>query len=323
MEQPEMENPTLGTWRRGTCEQHGDFVSKYRGLGDWTDCPRCLERDATCEKHGTFVSKHLWPKEMNAHWSRCQKCEEERRLKDQETDKRRMHEELIASLVRAACIPGRFYLKTLADYKATIAGERDALSVAKNYGEEFADHLAAGRCLVFCGSPGTGKTHLACAIAKSVAQSGRSTRYFTVQELIRSIRATWQPGSRESEDTVLRRLQKLDFLVLDEVGVQFGTEAERTQLTEVMDMRYRAMKPTLVVSNCTRSELKKYLGERIADRLQENDGKVVIFDWPSRRGTHGSGPLPCNLKEKQSGLSLAERVRREHAEMEAEGAGRK
>jgi DNA replication protein DnaC len=195
--------------------------------------------------------------------------------------------------------------------------------VAKNYVEEFADHLAAGRCLVFCGSPGTGKTHLACAIAKSVAQSGRSTRYFTVQELIRSIRATWQPGSRESEDTVLRRLQKLDFLVLDEVGVQFGTEAERTQLTEVMDMRYRAMKPTLVVSNCTRSELKKYLGERIADRLQENDGKVVIFDWPSRRGTHGSGPLPCNLKEKQSGLSLAERVRREHAEMEAEGAGRK
>jgi DNA replication protein DnaC len=258
-----------------------------------------------------FVSKHLWPKEPYAHWSRCQKCEEERRRKDQETEKQRMHEEHIASLVRAACIPDRFFPKTLDDYKATTAGERDALSVAKNYGEEFADHLAAARCLVFCGSPGTGKTHLACAIAKSVAQSGRSTRYFTVQELIRSIRATWQPGRLDSEETVLRRLRELDLLVLDEVGVQFGTEAERTQLTEVMDMRYRAMKPTLVVSNCTRSELKKYLGERIADRLRENDGKVVIFDWPSRRGTHGSGPLPRNLKEIQSGLDVYERTMRD------------
>jgi DNA replication protein DnaC len=218
---------------------------------------------------------------------------------------------VIASLVRAACIPDRFFLKTLAHYKATTDGERVALSVAKNYVEEFADHLAAARCLVFCGSPGTGKTHLACAIAKSLAQSGRSTRYFTVQELIRSIRDTWQPGSRESETTVLRSLRGLNLLVLDEVGVQSGTDAEIRQLTEVMDMRYRAMKPTLVVSNCTRSELKKYLGERIADRLRENGGKVVIFDWPSRRGTHGSGPLPCNLKEKQSGLDAHERTMRD------------
>src|SRR6266853_1470691 len=102
MEQPEIENPTLGAWRGGTCE-----------------------------KHGMFVSKHLWPKEPYAHWSRCQKCEEERRRKDQETEKQRMHEEHIASLVRAARIPDRFFLKTLADYEATTAGERDALSVAK------------------------------------------------------------------------------------------------------------------------------------------------------------------------------------------------
>jgi nucleoside-diphosphate-sugar epimerase len=83
------------------------------------------------------------------------------------------------------------------------------------------------------------------------------------------------------------------------------------------------MRPTLLASNCTKDELKGFLGDRIVDRLRENGGKVLIFDWPSRRGTHGSDPLPCNLKEKQSGLSLAERVRREHAEMEAEGAGRK
>jgi IstB-like ATP binding protein len=165
----------------------------------------------------------------------------------------------------------------------TTDGERRALLAAKDYVESFADHLAAGRSLVFCGSPGTGKTHLACAIIKSLAESGRRTRYFTVRELIRSIRATWQEDAPESEETVLRRLRELDLLVLDEVGVQFCKDAELTQLTEVMDLRYRDMKPTLVVSNCTGDELKKYLGDRIVDRLRENGGKVAIFDWPSRR----------------------------------------
>ena len=311
MELTEIKNPTFGACRGGMCEKHGAFVSKCGGFGEWTDCPRCLERDVTCEKHGTFVSEHLFPSETYACWTRCQKCAEEERLKSQETQKRQMREQHIASLVRAASIPDRFYPKTLADYKTTTDGERVALSVAKNYVEEFADHLAAARCLVFCGCLGTGKTHLACAIAKSLAQSGRPTRYFTVQELIRSLRATWgRPTSEasETESRLLQRLGALELLVLDEVGVQFGTEAERTQLTEVMDLRYRDMKPTLVVSNCERDELKKYLGDRIVDRLRENGGKFVIFDWPSRRGTHGSGPVPCNLEEAQSGLSLVERT---------------
>jgi DNA replication protein DnaC len=283
MEEQEISNPTIGAWRGGTCEKHGAFVSKYGGFGKWTDCPRCLERDATCEKHGTFVSKHVWPDEIYAHWSRCQKCEEENKREEEERRKREMQARFIASRVEAACIPDRFFLKTLADYKTTTDGERSALSVAMNYVKEFPDHLAAGRCLVFFGSPGTGKTHLACAIAKSLAESGRRTRYFTVKELIRSIRATWQEDAPESEETVLRRLRELDLLVLDEVGVQFCKDAELVQLTEVIDLRYRDVKPTLVVSNYTRDELKKYLGDRIVDRLRDKGGKFVILDWPSWR----------------------------------------
>jgi DNA replication protein DnaC len=278
-----------------TCEKHGAFISRHLRLSSersqWTECPKCLERAATCEKHGAFVSKTLTVR--SGYWSSCPTCraeerkrEEEARRQYQEREKREDRDRFIASLVRAACIPDRFFLKTLADYKTTTEGERVALSVANNYVEEFADHLAAARCMVFCGSPGTGKTHLACAIAKSLAQSGRPTRYFTVQELIRSLRATWgrpTPEASETEAGLLRRLRALELLVLDEVGVQFGTEAERTQLTEVIDLRYRDMKPTLVVSNCEREELKKYLGDRIVDRLRENGGKFVIFDWPSRR----------------------------------------
>lgn len=121
------------------------------------------------------------------------------------------------------------------------------------------------------------------AIAHGLARRGRSTRYLTVAELIRLIRDTWQRNSFSTTAEVLRRLRELDLLVLDEVGVQFGTEAELTQLTEVMDVRYRDTKPTLVISNCAIGDLKRYLGDRIVDRLMENGGKIVIFNWPSRR----------------------------------------
>jgi DNA replication protein DnaC len=192
-------------------------------------------------------------------------------------------------------IPLRFKTKTLADYHVTSDGEESALSTARSYVENFADHLAAGRCLIFCGRPGTGKTHLACAIAKSLIQKEQTVSYVTVAEVIRTIRDTWHRDSRETTNSVLQRLRAFDLLVLDEVGVQFGSDGELTQLTEVLDLRYRDVRPTLVVSNCKADELKQYLGDRGYDRLRENGGKVVVFDWPSRRGL-----CPSSVVERKS-----------------------
>lgn len=190
-------------------------------------------------------------------------------------------------LVKAAQIPLRFRGKGFDDHEAGNNGQRFALSVARDYAQAFRDHLTAGRCLVFGGKPGTGKTHLGCAITDAVARQGRSAQYTTVTELIRCIRSTWG-DSAQDENSVLRRFASLDLLVLDEVGLQFGTDAEVMQLTEVLDLRYRALKPSLIMSNCTASELGKYLGERGVDRLRENGGKVVLFDWASHSGQNAN-----------------------------------
>jgi hypothetical protein len=40
-----------------------------------------------------------------------------------------------------------------------------------------------------------------------------------------------------------------------------------------------------VVSNLSMASLKEYVGERVIDRMKENGGKVIIFDWESHRGT--------------------------------------
>ncbi|RCH24570.1 putative istB ATP binding domain-containing protein [Pseudomonas aeruginosa] len=41
--------------------------------------------------------------------------------------------------------------------------------------------------------------------------------------------------------------------------------------------------PTIVISNLKAEELPGALGERCVDRLRENGGIAVRFDWPSKR----------------------------------------
>jgi hypothetical protein len=126
------------------------------------------------------------------------------------------------------------------------------------------------------------KTHLACALLDRLARSGRRVRYATVSDMVREIRDTWRKGSEKREAQVVEELSTVDLLVVDEVGVQFGSESEKTQLTELFDLRYRQLKPTVVISNLNKPDLEQVLGERVLDRLRER-GCVVVFDWASWR----------------------------------------
>ncbi|MGC8384980.1 ATP-binding protein [Pseudomonas aeruginosa] len=74
-----------------------------------------------------------------------------------------------------------------------------------------------------------------------------------------------------------------DLLILDEVGVQYGKEAELVTLFDVMNARYSACKPSIVLSNLTLEEIEVFLGQRVMDRLRENGGRAVSFNWESER----------------------------------------
>ncbi|VFR32492.1 DNA replication protein DnaC [plant metagenome] len=100
---------------------------------------------------------------------------------------------------------------------------------------------------------------------------------------MRSIKDTYRRDSKENEADAIARLVEPDLLVLDEVGVQFGSETEKMYLFEIINGRYEALKPTIVISNLAKDALTEYLGERVVDRLREGGGRMVIFDWPSYR----------------------------------------
>lgn len=179
-------------------------------------------------------------------------------------------------------LPRRFWGKTFDNFEVT-EDNRSALAFFRNYAEHIDERIESGSCIVLTGRPGTGKTHLACALLSEAIRKGRTGRFTSVAALFRAIRDTWRSGSQCTETQMIAHYVNLDLLVIDEVGVQAKSENERNLLFAVINGRYEAMRPTVIISNETLSEVKEILGERAFDRLREGGGCAFSFDCDSYR----------------------------------------
>ena len=103
-------------------------------------------------------------------------------------------------------------------------------------------------------------------------------------EMIREIRATWSRDAKETEQAVIDRFVGYPLLVLDEVGIQHGTEAEKITVFDVIKGRHESRKSTVLISNLNIDEVSKYLGNRAMDRLK-SAGTIHVFSWGSYRGS--------------------------------------
>ena len=238
-----------------------------------------------CPRHGSHEAEFFRITE-GGPWlgGKCQKCIDEREAWDKENERLEKEAEkkrILDDLMWRSGIPKRFKTRTLASYKAGNPGQQRALKIAQKMAES---DPADGVSLVFCGKPGTGKTHLACGIALEWIQSMRSATFCTVLAAIRSIKSTYSRDSDRTEDEAISALTGVSLLVMDEVGVQLGTEHEKMLVFEIINERYQNMRPTILISNLTQSELTEYLGDRVMDRFRES-GAVVAFDWESYRGS--------------------------------------
>lgn len=249
------------------------------------------ERTDTCPKHGEFIARRVLRHGPDCvrkyyQWSSCPACIEEERQGEEAKRAQQRREEwyrYVAACIEKAGIPPRFQGKTLDSFHAENDEQRTAAEVCGRYVADFKENLQAGRCLVLCGTVGTGKTHLACGILYALASKGARVLYITVAELLRTLRSSWGTRAKESEAEILDRLCKLDLLVLDEVGCQYGSEAEKVQLFDVINSRYNAIKPTIVLSNLDGVGMAAYLGERAVDRLCENGGRMLVLQGKSWR----------------------------------------
>lgn len=82
--------------------------------------------------------------------------------------------------------------------------------------------------------------------------------------IVDSIKNSWR--DKEENDHFIK-CKRANVLVIDEVGLQYGTEMERIEMFELVDCRYNSMLPTVFTSNFFKDELKRILGQRIHDRI--------------------------------------------------------
>ncbi len=187
--------------------------------------------------------------------------------------------------LRRAAIPERFSDRHIDTFHATNPRAQAAQDLVRTYASEFADVRRTGRGIILCGGVGTGKTHLAVGVIRHVTAAGFTALYAVLLDSFRSIKDTYRKDSSVTETAAMARLTAPDLLVLDEIGVQHGTDTERMLMFSILNERYNQMKPTILISNLAREPLEKYLGERAFDRMREGGGRMVVFDWESYRGT--------------------------------------
>lgn len=220
---------------------------------------------AECDKHGRYPTRYgdevsSWPIQCG-----CLAC---------------LAEEKLRQKIDAALIPPRFADKSFENFTCEQTWQRDAKELVQTHANDFDKTFSLGRSLVILGRPGTGKTHLACAYANEILKHGHTALFTSVAKIIRKVRSSWGKGN---EDEVLCVYTDVDLLIVDEVGVQAGTENEKQIIFNVLNERYNYVKPTVLISNLRQSEVKAYLGERVWDRLKEGGGNVLILNGESQR----------------------------------------
>ena len=89
--------------------------------------------------------------------------------------------------------------------------------------------------------------------------------------------------SEHTESQIIDALAACELLVIDEIGVQSGTDAESRALFDVFNARYEEMKPTLFISNLNLQRFAEAVGGRIMSRLREGGGEILSFDWEDYR----------------------------------------
>jgi DNA replication protein DnaC len=155
---------------------------------------------------------------------------------------------------------GAFYDKSFRNFNAHVPGIQEAYSCACEFARE------PNGWLLLIGPNGSGKTHLAAAIANKSLEDGALVLFATVPDLLDHLRAAFAPSSNEVYDQLFSRMREAEVLVLDDLGAQQSSPWANEKLFQLLNYRYNSRFPTVITAN---SRGLQGIDERIRSRLTD------------------------------------------------------
>ena len=143
-------------------------------------------------------------------------------------------------------------------------GKNPVMKVARDYVSKWSDFASKNAGLVLWGDVGTGKTFFAACIANALVEQNVSVKMTNFSTILNDLFA------ESDQNKYLDRLNDHSLLIIDDLGIERGTEYALEQVYNVIDTRYKSGKPLIITTNLTLVELKAPADiphKRIYDRV--------------------------------------------------------
>jgi DNA replication protein DnaC len=195
----------------------------------------------------------------------------------------------------AAHIPERYRDCSLDAYEIYHEADRslgEALLIARRFIEEYPSGTK-GKGLLFTGSIGVGKTHLAVGLLQRlVRERGVRGLFCDYRELLKNIQNSYNPQVNTTELELLKPVFSAEVLVLDDLGAQKPNEWVWDTVALILNTRYNDKQTTIITTNYSdlpagagfksdkegRKPAKNEdtLGDRIGDRMRSRLAEMCI-----------------------------------------------
>lgn len=155
-----------------------------------------------------------------------------------------------------------------ARFKARTFGNFDKSKNEKAYDTamKFADSFKEnnGEGLIFMGTTGTGKTHLAAGITNYLIARGVAVKFGNIVDIFDSARTAYS-----TDEDILSQIKKYPLLVIDDLGKERKTEWTDEKIYSIVNYRYEHQLPIIFTTNLTADELTARVGEATMSRIKE------------------------------------------------------
>lgn len=134
------------------------------------------------------------------------------------------------------------------------SNNKKVYKILKEYSEKLANS-AERKGLILVGNNGVGKTHLACSIANELIKNGIPIIYGTLINLLAELKNTYDVDNNISEMKIIKLYEKVDLLIIDDLGKEKPSEWGLEKLFTIINSRYENNLPVIITTNYDQNSL--------------------------------------------------------------------